>query len=112
MDTPNKEKTSKKGRESYSHAKADARRDKRRQEAEARQRTYDGLSIKARIALIKSRPGESKRETARINKGLEWAKAQAVTAAQAKKAPMTEAEKSAKAVKRAKAVAKHATQTA
>lgn len=66
MDTPNKEKTSKKGRESYSHAKADARRDKRRQEAEARQHTYDGLSIKARIALVKSRPGESKRELARL----------------------------------------------
>lgn len=65
MDTP-KEKTTRKARQSYTHAKADARRDKRRQEAEARQRVYDGLSIKDRLALAKSRPGSSKREVARL----------------------------------------------
>ena len=54
-----------KGREKYSHAKADARRDKRRQEAEARQRHYDGLSLKDKIALVTKRGG-SKRELARL----------------------------------------------
>ena len=34
----------------YSHAKADARKDKRRQEADARQRVYDGLSLEAKLA--------------------------------------------------------------
>jgi hypothetical protein len=34
----------KRGREHYSHDKADARQDKRRQEAEARQREYDKLT--------------------------------------------------------------------
>ena len=36
--------TVRKGREHYSHEKADARQDKRRQEAEARQREYDKLT--------------------------------------------------------------------
>jgi hypothetical protein len=54
-----------KGREHYSHAKADARRDKRRQEAEARQRVYDKLSLKQKLELVKSRGG-SKRELARL----------------------------------------------
>jgi hypothetical protein len=57
----------KKGREHYSHAKADARRDKRRQEAEARQRVYDKLSLKDKIALVTKRGG-SKRELARLEK--------------------------------------------
>ena len=34
----------------YSHVKADARKDKRRQEAEARQRVYDGLSLEQKLA--------------------------------------------------------------
>ncbi len=54
-----------KGREKYSHAKADARKDKRRQEAEARQRVYDGLSLKDKVALVTKRGG-SKRELARL----------------------------------------------
>lgn len=56
-----------KGREKYSHAKADQRQDKRRQEAEARQRTYDKLTLKEKLALVKSRGG-SKRELARLEK--------------------------------------------
>lgn len=36
----------------YSHAKADARRDKRRQEAEARQRTYDALPLATKLAQM------------------------------------------------------------
>lgn len=36
----------------YSHAKADARRDKRRQEAEARQRTYDALPQATKLAQM------------------------------------------------------------
>lgn len=56
-----------KGREHYSHAKADARRDKRRQEAEARQRHYKGLPLKDKLALVKGRGG-SKRELARLEK--------------------------------------------
>ena len=88
--------TVKKGREHYSHDKADARVDKRRQEADAREREYDGLTIPAKIARAKSRRGESKRELAKLEKALALEKAPAV-----KQAPLTEAEKSAKAVKRA-----------
>jgi hypothetical protein len=33
----------------YTHAKADARRDRRRQEAEARQRTYDALPLAEKL---------------------------------------------------------------
>lgn len=62
-----KTESGRKGREKYSHAKADARRDKRRQEAEARQRHYDGLTLKDKLALVKSRGG-SKRELARLEK--------------------------------------------
>lgn len=107
MDT-NTEKKNSKIRSHYSHEKADARKNKRRQEAEARKSHYSSLSTAAKIALVKSRPGESKRELARLTKQLEWEKAQKVTAA-AKKASMTESEKSAKAVKRAKDAAQHAT---
>jgi hypothetical protein len=88
------------GRKSYRNAKLHARISNRRQEAEARQREYDGLSISARIARAKSRQGESKREIARLEKALATQKAPAV-----KQAPLTEAQKSAKAVKRAQASA-------
>jgi len=57
-----------KGREHYSHDKADARKDKRSFEADARQLKYNDLSVKERIARAKSRRGESKRETARLEK--------------------------------------------
>jgi hypothetical protein len=79
MDT-NTEKKHSKVREHYSHEKANARKDKRRQEAEARQRHYNSLSTADKIALAKSRPGESKREVARLTQRLEWEKAQKVTA--------------------------------
>lgn len=111
MDT-NTEKKNSKVREHYSHEKADARQDKRRQEAEARQRHYSSLSTADKLKLAQSRPGESKREVARLTKRLEWEKAQKVTAAAAKTAPLTEEQKAVKAVKRAKATAKHATQNA
>lgn len=85
------------GRKSYSHAKADARQDKRRQEADARERVYDGFTIVQKLALVKSRGGESKREVARLNAHLATEKTPAV-----KQSPLTEGQKSAKAVKRAK----------
>ena len=100
---------SRKGREHYSHAKADARKDKRRDAAEDRQIEHDSLTTDEKLAKAKSRRGESKREVARLSKGLEWEKAQKVTAAakakQAHPAPLTEAQKGEKAVKRAKSVA-------
>ena len=112
MDTPKAEV--KKGRAHYSHDKADARQDKLRQEAEARQREHDSLSTAAKLAKAKQRvadgKGECKKEIAKLTKKLEWEKAQKVTAAAAKQAPMTEAQKADKAVKRAKAAAAHATQ--
>ena len=53
-------------RKSYSHAKADARQDKRRQEADARERVYDGFTLTQKLAMVKSRGG-SKQELARLN---------------------------------------------
>lgn len=38
----------------------------KREEAKARQTAYDKLSLKAKLALIETRPGESKREKNRI----------------------------------------------
>ncbi len=100
------EKSVRKGREHYSHEKADQRKDKRRREAEARDFEHSKLTPNQKIAKAKSRRGESKREIARLNKGLEWEKAQKITAAakakEAHPAPLTEAQKSVKAVKRAK----------
>jgi hypothetical protein len=58
--------TARRGREHYSHVKADARKERRREEAEDRQAKYDSLSASAKIALVKSRRGESKRELARL----------------------------------------------
>ena len=45
-----------------------AKRDKKRQEAMARDREHNQLSIQQKIELAKSRRGESKREIARLNK--------------------------------------------
>ena len=87
----------KKGREHYSHAKANAKSKVRRQEAAERDAIYAGLSIQARIVKAKSRRGESKRELARLEKLLMVQKAPAV-----KQTPLTPEQKSAKAVKRAK----------
>lgn len=90
MDT-NTEKKNSKVREHYSHEKADARN-----------RHYQSLSTADKLKLAKSRPGESKKEVARLTQRLEWEKAQKVTAAAKAK--------EAKPVKRAKAAAAHATQ--
>ncbi len=54
-----------KGRLSYSFVKQQARRDKRRQAAEARQRDYDRLTLKQKIERVEARGG-SKRELARL----------------------------------------------
>lgn len=98
------EKSSSKIRAHYSHEKADARQDKLRQQAEARQREHDKLTTAQKLAKAKARVAEGfgncKREIERLSKRLEWEKAQKVTAA-AKTAPLTEAQKAAKAVKRA-----------
>lgn len=58
------------------HISAFARKEKRRQDAEARQVKYESLTIPQRIKLVKSRRGESKRELSRLNKHLEWETAQ------------------------------------
>lgn len=87
------------GRKNYSHAKADARQDKRRQEADARERVYDGFTLPQKLALVKSRGG-SKRELDRINALLALEKATAI-----KQPPLTEGQKAVKSVKRAKAAA-------
>jgi len=50
----------------YSHKKADARKDLKREQAEDRQVKYSSLTRAERIAVISNRPGESKRELARI----------------------------------------------
>ena len=44
------------------------RREKRHNEAEQRQAIHDTLTVGQKIAKAKKRPGESKRELARLNK--------------------------------------------
>lgn len=78
MDTTKNNNDS--GRKHYSHEKADARKAKRRAEGEARQKEHDKLTTSQKIALAKSRPGNSAREIARLTKKLEWEKAQKATA--------------------------------
>jgi hypothetical protein len=63
----------KKGRESYSSVKLHAKRDRKRQEAAARDREYQGLSVKDRIARATARGG-SVRELARLQKLVKAAK--------------------------------------
>jgi len=55
----------------YSQYKANARRERKRDDAELRQSQYDSLSLLEKIALVKSRPGNSKRELTRLEKALE-----------------------------------------
>jgi len=50
----------------YHSEKLHAKRDKKRQEAKSRHRHYESLTIKERITLAKSRPGNSKRELNRL----------------------------------------------
>jgi hypothetical protein len=62
-------KTSRSGRESYSSVKLWARREKRQQEAYARQEKYDLLNTQKKIDLVVKRGG-SKRELDRLTKRL------------------------------------------
>jgi len=43
-------------------------REKRREQAEARQKKYDSLTTEEKIAVLNSRTGNSQRERARLNK--------------------------------------------
>lgn len=54
----------------YSHAKADAKRDRKRQDAEARQGVYDGLTLRMRLARTLTARGQSKRQRARLEHAL------------------------------------------
>ncbi len=51
----------------YKSAVLHANRNRKRTEAEARQREYAGLTVAQKIKRAKSRPGESKRELARLS---------------------------------------------
>ena len=81
-----------------------AKREAKRDEGEARTDRYNRLSTSEKIKLAKSRPGESKREVARLEARLVKEKAATVKAP-----PATEAQKAVKAVKRSKSAAKAAT---
>jgi len=89
-----------KGRENYSFEKRRNRLNARAKAADIRNGEYEALTVKERIALVNKRiaslGGESKRELARLNALLAKEKAPAV-----KPAPLTEAQKSAKSIKRA-----------
>lgn len=43
-----------------------ARRKRRREEAEARQKLYESLTADDKLVMIEDRPGESKKERARV----------------------------------------------
>lgn len=88
---------SKRKQNGYSSVVLKAKRAAKRAEAEERQARYDQLSLKDKIKRAESRDGESKREITRLKAKLEKEKAP-----QVKVQPLTEAQKSAKAVKRAK----------
>ena len=64
------EGVTKKGRAHYSHAKADARKAKKQEEAMVRQEKYDGLTTKEKITLAQHRRGENRRELTRLTKQL------------------------------------------
>ncbi len=55
-------------RKQYSSLKSKARKAKRKQEALARQSEYNKLTTKQKITRAKSRPGDSKKEIARLKK--------------------------------------------
>lgn len=52
----------------YNSAHLHAKRNRKRQEAEARQREHNSLTINEKIEKARSRRGESKREIARLTK--------------------------------------------
>lgn len=68
-----KEDKSTKGktRENYSHAILDAKKDKRREEAGARQTAHNKLTTAQKIKKAQGRMGESKKELARLQARLE-----------------------------------------
>lgn len=66
MSDPIKHETKRPVRQHYSHAKADARKEKRRTEAEARQFKYDSLTTQQKFDLVVKRGG-SARELARLS---------------------------------------------
>ena len=53
-------------KEGYSHAKADARKNKRRAAAEARQAVYSATPAAERLAGLDSRKLEARRERAKL----------------------------------------------
>lgn len=63
----------KKGRESYNSTVLHAKRDKRRLEADARQREYNKLTVAQKIERATKRGG-SVRELARLNKAVKASK--------------------------------------
>lgn len=62
----NMETTGQRKKNGYTHRKLDARIEMRRDDAELRNEQYNELSTDEKIALAKSRRGESKRELARL----------------------------------------------
>tara|TARA_R110002020_G_scaffold68553_11_gene179388 strand:+ start:4763 stop:4951 length:189 start_codon:yes stop_codon:yes gene_type:complete len=49
-------------------------KDLKRLDAQRRQKVYEGLSLQEKLELAKSRPGNSTKETQRINKQIKKAK--------------------------------------
>jgi ribosomal protein S8E len=88
-------------RKSYSHAKADARKERKRMQAEDRQAEYDALSTKAKLASIPVGGGNRQRKRLEALLALE-------KAPQAKPAPLTQGEKDAKLVANVQAAVKTA----
>jgi hypothetical protein len=84
----------KKGREHYSHAKADAKKDRKRREAEDRNFKYECLSTADKLKGLGATG--SNRQRKRLEALLAKEKA-----AQVKPAPLTSEQKGAKVVKRA-----------
>ena len=113
MDTT-KIKTRSQTRSYYSHVILDGRKAQRREEAIDRQREHDQLTTEEKLAKahyrVKQGFGNGRREIERLKRRLEMEKALKASAqAQAKlakPAPMTEIQKSEKAVKRAKSAAR------
>jgi len=64
MNTKNEGRPIKKA--GYSHAKADARRDAKRQQAEARQRAHEALTVEEKLAKCEARAGYSRQERRRL----------------------------------------------
>ena len=67
MAEETKSKTGKKGREVYTHVKADARKEKRRVEADKRQARHDGLTLQEKIVKTIQRGGSVKERKKWVN---------------------------------------------